>query len=59
MAISVKTLEYARGSSGCLCVLRMFLPMDMDNGVGIDFGNGGWAGQRRANGGEIGKTVIE
>ena len=25
-------------------------PMDMDNGVGIDYGNGGQAGQREAKG---------
>ena len=24
--------------------------MDMDNGVGIDCGSGGWTGQRRAKG---------
>ena len=34
----------------------------MDNGVGIDCGSRGWAGQRRAKGGKggkIGTAVIE
>ena len=30
----------------------------MDNGVGIDYESGGWAGQRRAKEEIIGTTVI-
>lgn len=60
MAISVAILEYARGSPGHLCVVRIFLPMDMNNSVGADFGSGGGAGQRSAKGGGgIGTTVME